>query len=154
MSELTVWRICAARWAENAFDGEGARRFGGRWSSRGTSLVYCSESRALAMLEVLAHVDAPELLAHTEWVLVSARVPESLVERPARFPLNWREFPAPAETRRFGDDWAADGSSAALRVPSAVVPGEFNYLLNPAHPDFAQISRGRPERFAFDSRLA
>ena len=154
MSDLTVWRICAARWAGNAFVGEGARRFGGRWSSRGTSLVYCSESRALAMLEVLAHVDAPELLAHTEWVLVSACVPGDLIGRPARFPLNWRDFPAPAETRRFGDDWAAGGSSTALRVPSAVVPGEFNYLLNPAHPDFARISRGRPEPFAFDSRLA
>lgn len=106
------------------------------------------------MLEVLAHVDAPELLAHTAWVLVSARVSESLVERPARFPVNWREFPAPAETRRFGDDWAAGGSSAALRVPSAVVPGEFNYLLNPAHPEFVHIRRGRPEPFAFDSRLA
>lgn len=106
------------------------------------------------MLEVLAHVDTPELLARTEWMLVSARVPETLVERPARFPLNWRDFPAPAETRRFGDDWAAGGSAAALRVPSAVVAGEFNYLLNPAHPDFAGISRGRPEHFAFDSRLA
>ena len=154
MSELPVWRICAARWAENAFDGEGARRFGGRWSSRGTSLVYCSESRALAMLEVLAHVDGPELLAHTEWVLVSVRVPESLVERPARFPLNWREFPAPAETRRFGDAWSSGARSAALRVPSAVVPGEFNYLLNPAHPAFARVDLGRPEPFAFDSRLA
>lgn len=154
MSEITVWRICAAHWAENAFDGEGARRFGGRWSSRGTPLVYCSESRALAMLEVLAHVDAPELLAQTEWVLVSACVPGNVVERPARFPLNWRDFPAPAETRRFGDDWAAGGSFIALRVPSAVVPGEFNYLLNPAHPDFVRITRGRPEPFAFDSRLA
>ena len=154
MSELVVWRICAARWAATAFDGEGARRFGGRWSSKGVPVVYCSESRALAMLEVLAHVDAPELLARTEWVLVSACVPGDLIERPARFPLNWRDFPAPAETRRFGDDWAAGGSSTALRVPSAVVPGEFNYLLNPAHPDFARISRGRPEPFAFDSRLA
>jgi RES domain-containing protein len=154
VSELTVWRICAARWAENAFDGEGARRFGGRWSSRGTPLVYCSESRALAMLEVLAHVDAPELLARTEWVLVSAGVPGNLLERPASFPVNWRDFPAPAATRRFGDDWADGGSSAALRVPSAVVPGEFNYLLNPLHPEFARITRGRPEPFAFDSRLA
>jgi len=154
VSELVVWRICGARWAAEAFNGEGARRFGGRWSSRGVSVVYCSESRALAMLEVLAHVESPELLSHSEWVLVSARMPAELVEKPARVPDNWRRFPAPAETRRFGDAWIADGRSAALRVPSAVVPGEFNYLLNPAHPRFNDVKPGRPEPFTFDHRLA
>jgi RES domain-containing protein len=106
------------------------------------------------MLEVLAHVESPELLSHSEWVLVSARLPAELVEKPARVPDNWRRFPAPAETRRFGDDWIADGRSAALRVPSAVVPGEFNYLLNPAHPRFNDVTPGRPEPFTFDHRLA
>ena len=154
MSELVVWRICAARWAATAFDGEGARRFGGRWSSKGVPVVYCSESRSLAMLEVLAHVEAPELLGRSAWVMVSARLPMERVEKPARFPENWRRFPAPPETRRFGDAWITAGRSVALRVPSAVVPGEFNYVLNPGHPRFAEVKAGRPEAFAFDSRLA
>ncbi len=154
MSPLVVWRLCAARYAGTAFSGEGARLYGGRWSPPGLPLVYTSESRALAMLEVLANADEPKVLLDLPWVLVSAEVPPAAVEKPARYPESWRQFPHPAETPPFGGAWARAARSVALRVPSAVVPGEFNYLLNPAHPDFKDVRLGPPEPFSFDPRLA
>lgn len=153
MSTLQVWRLCAAKYGPQAYDGEGARLFGGRWSPRGVAVVYCAESRALAMVEVLANVDKRERLFGLAWVLVPADIPLALVEKPPRYPDDWRSFPRTAGAQRFGAEWARAQRSAALRVPSAVVPGEFNYLLNPAHPHFKQVKIGPPEPFDFDPRL-
>lgn len=153
MSELVVWRLCAAKYAAQAFSGEGAELYGGRWSPPGWRVAYCAESRALAIVEVLANADEPDRLSHVKWCVVSATLPAAAIERPARFPTNWRQFPHPPETQAFGAAWLESGSSLALRVPSAVVPGEFNYLVNPAHPAFASAKIGRPEPFAFDPRL-
>jgi RES domain-containing protein len=154
VSRLTVWRLCAAKYAGSAFSGEGARRFGGRWSSAGMPVVYASESRSLAVLEVLANVEIPETLAANAWVVLSAQVPVEQIEKPARVPACWRQYPRSTETQVFGDAWLRASQTVALRVPSAVVPGEFNYLLNPAHRDFARIEFGAPEPFSFDPRLA
>ena len=153
MSLLTAWRLCAAKYAATAFDGEGARLHGGRWSLRGIPVVYTSESRALAVIEVLANVDERDRLLDIAWVLISAEVATGLIEKPVRYPADWRAFPRPVATREFGAAWAREQRSAVLRVPSAVVPGEFNYLLNPAHPAFSQIKIGKPEPFTFDPRL-
>jgi RES domain-containing protein len=154
VSTVTVWRLCTEQYGASAFDGEGARLFGGRWSPPGISLAYCAESRSLAVLEVLANLDAPASVSLRSWVFVSAEIPLDCIEKPERFPVTWRQFPHARETQLFGRAWAREGRSAALRVPSAVVGGEFNYLLNPAHPDFARITIGQPEAFAFDPRLA
>lgn len=154
MSEVLVWRLCAAQYADTAFDGEGARLYGGRWSPRGVPLCYCAESRALAIVEVLANADEPDRLAQLAWRLVPAVIPAESIEKPSRFPDRWREFPHHSSTREFGAKWARELRSLALRVPSAVVPGEFNYLLNPLHPDFQHVNIGKPEPFTFDPRLA
>ncbi len=153
MSSLVVWRLCAAKYAATAFDGEGARLYGGRWSPKGIAVNYTAESRALAVVEVLAQVDDRARLADLRWVLISAEFPEALIERPARYPAESRQFPRTLTTQAFGESWAKEARSVALRVPSAVVPGEFNYLLNPAHPDFSRVKIARPEPFSFDSRL-
>ena len=153
MSSLFVWRLCAAKYAATAFDGEGARLYGGRWSPKGISVNYTAESRALAVVEVLAQVDDRARLADLRWVLVSAELPEALIEKPARYPADWRQFPRTLTTQAFGESWAKEARSVALRVPSAVVPGEFNYLLNPAHPDFSRVKIAKPEPFSFDPRL-
>jgi RES domain-containing protein len=153
VSEQVVWRLCSATYADTAFDGEGAKLFGGRWSPIGLPVVYTAETRALAVLEILAHVDEPERLFELAWVLVSATLPRDAVEKPERFPESWRRFPHAAEAQQFGAEWARAQRSIALRVPSAVVPGEFNYLLNPAHPDFKRVKLGKPEPFSFDPRL-
>ena len=153
MSELTAWRIVKERHAANAFDGEGARRFGGRWNSPGTALVYTAESRALAMLEILTHLPAAALL--DLFVCIPVRFDERLVLalRPEDLPADWRREPAPESTRRLGDEWVSARRSAVWRVPSVVVPREWSYLLNPAHPDFPALKLGDVEPIRFDARL-
>lgn len=116
-------------------------------------MTYTAESRALAVLEVLANVDEPKRLTQSAWVLVPAEIPTELIEKPARVPENWRQFPRATEPQDFGAVWARELRSVALRLPSAIVAGEFNYLLNPAHPDFKRVRIGKPEPFAFDPRL-
>lgn len=149
-----MWRLCANKYAASAFNGEGARLFGGRWSPRGVAAVYTAESRALAMVEVLANVDERERLFDLAWVLIRADVAAAAIEQPKRFPETWRQYPRATATQDFGGKWAREGRTVALRVPSAIVPGEFNFLLNPLHPDFPQVKIGKPEPLAFDPRLA
>lgn len=153
MSVRTVWRLCAAKYAANAYSGEGAELHGGRWSPPGRRAAYCAESRSLAIVEVLANAEEPDRLRHIPWVFVAAQLPESAIEKPTRYPANWRQFPHPPDTQAFGSAWLDAGDRLALRVPSAVVPGEFNYLLNPRHPAFAGVEILRPEPYTFDSRL-
>lgn len=147
------FRIAKARHARDAFDGEGARRYGGRWNSPGTPLVYTSATRALAALELLVHLQASELLA--TYVLSETTFEAALVERlePVRLPRNWRAFPSRVGLQEIGDRWVAERRSAVLEVPSAVVPAESNFLLNPLHRDFAKIAVGGSSRFEFDPRL-
>lgn len=136
-----------------AFDGEGARRYGGRWSSPGTRVVYCSESVSLAALEVLVHLQAAVPLG--AYTVIPVRFPERVVtDVPRRdLPKNWASSPAPLRLQRIGDEWAARNRSVALRVPSAIVSAESNYLLNPAHPDFGTVEIGTPQAFVLDPRL-
>ena len=153
MSPLTVWRLCRKPHAADAYSGEGTRLFGGRWSPVGLRVAYSSESRSLAALEVLVNARDPELLFAQPWTIISAAIPAELIERPTRMPETWRATPYGSTTQTFGATWARDARSAALRVPSTVVLGEFNYLLNPAHRDFAKIKIVPAEPFSFDSRL-
>lgn len=150
---VTAWRIVKKRYWSTAFDGEGARRYGGRWNSPGTRVVYLAESRALAALEVLVGIRSPGPLP--AYVLASVRFDESLVETVSRSSLgsHWREIPPHRSTQRIGDDWTAGGRSAVLGVPSVIIPDELDYLLNPIHPDFESIVIGGPEEFTFDRRL-
>ena len=148
-----VWRLCSAKFGASAFSGEGAELYGGRWSPPGIRIAYCAESRALAVVEVLANAEEQDRLFALKWLFVSAEVPPDLVEKPVRFPDNWRHYPHPRDTQLIGAAWAREQRTPVLRVPSAVVPGEFNYLLNPAHPAFAKIKIGQPEPFSFDPRL-
>lgn len=150
---MTVWRLSAVKYAASLFSGEGAKLYGGRWSPSGWPVVYCAESRSLAVVEILTGLDDTDRLFEQAWVLASADIPEQCIEKPARIPDNWRQFPHTTATQTFGAVWLRARRSAALRVPSAVVPGEFNYLINPAHPDFKRVKLGRPEPFSFDPRL-
>ena len=153
MSSLKLWRLCAAKYAGTAFSGDGARLYGGRWSPPGCALAYCAESRALAVIEVLVNTDEAARLVAIDWVLIPAEIPIDTMEAPKRYPEDWRQYPHPRSTQDFGGQWAREQRSLALRVPSVVVPGEFNYLLNPAHPEFSQLKIGKPVPFAFDSRF-
>jgi RES domain-containing protein len=149
---LQAWRLLKTRYLATAWDGTGAKRAGGRWNSVGVPVVYTSASLSLALVEVLVHLPSGILPAYSA---VPVEFEERLVTvLPQRsLPKNWRAEPAPSETRALGDAWAAAKESAVLRVPSVVVPNEFNYLLNPAHPDFTRLKVGKPVAFPFDPRL-
>ena len=141
------------RYAATAFDGEGARRYGGRWNSPGVRVSYASDSIALAVVEVLVHLQTSRVLG--AYSLVSVSFPDELVTvlEGKRLPGGWRRYPAPPEIQAIGDSWIADSRSAVLRVPSVVVPDSYNFLLNPGHPEFARVVVGAAEPFAWDPRL-
>lgn len=153
MAKLTGWRLVKRRHAEAAFDGEGARMFGGRWNSAGVRVVYASSSLALAALEVLAGIEKTALLAF--YSVVSVRFAAHQVESlsPSSLPDHWRRHPPTAATQTIGDRWVAEGRSLVLQVPSALIESESNFLLNPAHPDYAALERSGPAPFEFDPRL-
>ena len=150
---ITAWRLVKSRHARAAFDGEGARLYGGRWNSPGTRVAYASDSVALAALEVLAHLQSTAVLQ--AYSLAAIRFPEAAVEAldPASLPADWQRFPSPPENQALGDTWVAQGRSLVLRVPSAIVPSASNYLINPAHARFGAAVIEMPEPFAFDPRL-
>ena len=150
----TAWRIVKTRYASSAFDGEGARVYGGRWNSPGTAIVYTSHSRSLAVLEVLVHLNRTGVVL-ASYSLCAAFFGEDLVGRldPSRMPEGWRAYPAPPDLRAIGDAWVQGRTSPVLEVPSAIVEGESNYLLNPAHPEFSSVAVGDPEPLEFDPRL-
>ena len=152
-SLLSCWRIVQERYSKEAFSGEGARIYGGRWNSAGDAAVYAAGSRALAVLEMLVHLDGPQLLS--SFLLHEAELAESLVTEllMGDLPRDWRDDPAPASTQVIGDAWIRSGASAVLRVPSVLIPQEHNYLLNPRHAEFNRVRVSGPEKFAFDARL-
>lgn len=150
----TVWRIAKQEHARTALAGEGARLYGGRWNSPGTSIVYAAQSQSLALLEMLVHLESPELLKR--YVLFKIQLEASLTTRldVSRLPKNWKEYPVPARVQSIGDNWAASRASVALAVPSAVVPDESNFLLNPNHHEFSKLIISKSIAFQFDPRLA
>jgi len=150
---ITAWRLCKRKRAAEAFDGRGAEKTPGRWNTTGLRAIYTAESRSLAALEVLANAEDKSLLTAVPWAMIPVQFDPVLVCAPKKFPEDWRQVPAPESTRNFGALWLKELRSVVLRVPSAVTLGEFNYLLNPLHPDFSKIKIGSPEAFSFDARL-
>ena len=150
---ITAWRIVKRKHARTAFSGEGARLYGGRWNSPGIAIVYTAESQSLAALEMVIHLDSSELLHH--YVVFEVGIDESLVANlgPSPLPRNWRANLLPRRVQQIGDRWARDGTSAVFQVPSATLPAEYNFLLNPRHPGFPKLVIGPPSPFRFDPRL-
>ena len=136
--------------AATAFLGEGAWLYGGRWNSAGTSVVYTSGSQALAALESLVHLNPPVIF---KYLAIPIEFDDPLVEKVAALPADWTEEPPPPATKAIGDLWVKEARSAVLELPSVIILGEPNYLLNPAHPDFQKIIIGKPQPFSFDPRL-
>ncbi len=150
---MRVWRMAKTRYAPSAFDGEGAKRFGGRWNSTGTRVAYASSNSALAVLEVLVHMTAGGAL--TGYSLIAATLPDALVDvLPAdALPANWKASPVPPSVQMIGDAWVRSVRSLALRVPSVIVEGGFNYLVNPAHKDARRMTIESITRYEFDPRM-
>lgn len=148
----TAWRIVTARFVASAFSGEGARLYGGRWNPKGLPLVYTAESQALAVLEILVQDER----LRARYALIPAHIPDDLaLERVTvdQLPSDWRTPGARGDLQQRGAAWVRGGTSAVLAVPSAVIPAEANYLLNPRHPDFARVEIGEPQELVTDLRL-
>jgi len=142
------------KYARTPLDGEGAYRYGGRWSSPGTRLSYTSEHQSLALLEYFVHLDQDD--PPPDLVLAVAEVPDDLTrERIAAsdLPANWREPAAPPELARFGDEFAQRAQHCLLLVPSVLAPAESNCLINPEHPDYKRIVVGGLEPLTYDPRM-
>ena len=149
---MRLWRIATATHA--AFDGEGARRYGSRWTPKGLAVVYASATLSLAALERFVHTD-PDL-DPADLIGIRIDVDDGVATQSVDvddLPIDWRHYPAPEALGRFGGNWLAASRSVVLSVPSAVIPHERNYLLNPAHADFRRLVIGRPEPFSFDPRM-
>lgn len=147
---MLVFRIGSSRFP--AHDGRGASLYGGRWNHKGTAVLYTAASRALCALEILANADE---LAN-DYVVTAVTIPESTSVThlsPAELPEGWDAGEPGKETRDIGTEWVNSLASAELAVPSAVIPREWNYLLNPAHPAFIAFEFSEPEPFYFDNRL-
>lgn len=133
-----AYRLVAARHRGSVLSGEGARLHGGRWNPLGTPAVYAASSLSLAVLELLVHLHIEE--ARKRYMAVTLEWPGNVASgyvRVTELPEDWRAGEIPAQLQRFGRRRLEP--VCALRVPSVVIPLEFNWLLNPAHPDFCRV---------------
>jgi RES domain-containing protein len=149
---VRVWRIAAA--AHAAFDGEGARRFGSRWTRKGRAVIFASATLSLAALERFVHTD-PDLEPIDLVALPIEIAADAAVETVAidDLPRDWRAYPAPSALASIGERWLLARTTAVLSVPSVVIPHERNFIVNPAHAGFSKMTAGAAEPFSFDPRM-
>ncbi len=150
---MTVYRLVRKKYGIQ-LSGIGAAKSGNRWNSRGTEIIYTSGSRALAMAEVAVHLSIA--MMPSDYVMLEIDIDETISQLlidETSLDVNWNSFPHLRETQIIGDQFITDGVRCVLRVPSAVVPGDHNYLLNPRHADFGRVVIKRYSDFKFDRRL-
>lgn len=152
---VSVWRIATQgpAWKATDLDGKGMAIYGGRWNRPSVPMVYCASSVALACLETVVHLNASGLPLRR--YLIEVQIPAAVwaAAETATPPARWNARPDSPSAADYGSRWARSLRSAVLRVPSVIIPQEFNYLLNPAHPDAAQITAVDHGRFVYDARL-
>ena len=150
---ITAWRIIDAAFADDVFSGEGARLHPGRWHLAGHRVVYAAGSLSLATLELIVNTSRARLLAN--YVVASCTFPEVVVDvlDESRLAPDWRDYPPTKATQQLGVEWLISRSSAVLSVPSAVIPNERNYLLNPEHEHFGSVDCSVSRPFDIDLRL-
>jgi RES domain-containing protein len=155
---FTVWRIATdtKSYEANDLSGAGAKNTGGRWNAAGDPLVYASETQALACLETVVHLNAGGLPLNR--YLVSVTIPAAVwadarMETPGSLPVGWDADPSGRASIQFGAAWIRSMVSALLRVPSVIVPDEYNVLINPLHPDSRAIVAVKIRKWLYDPRL-
>ena len=142
------YRLVKRKWLNNAFDGEGARLYGGQWNSKGNACVYLASTESLAILDVMLHLNDYRLLKDYALLEVTFHDDELMRLPEDERPDDWMVEPAPSSTAEIGDGWLESQSSLVLAIPSVVVPRETNYLVNPEHPGFkAMVESAREMTF-------
>lgn len=153
---MVVYRLVpAGPYANDAFSGEGARRYGGRWNPKGVPVVYCSEHLSLAVLEF--RVNQARFDPNRGYVFFQAECEDELIETLDESPVGWRkrfnDDGSPTVAQAFGGKWSLEQRSPVLSVPSSVIEIERNFVLNPLHPDFARIRISTPKPVELDEWL-
>ena len=148
---MKIWRICKEKHKKTAFSGEGGLYASGRWTPKGTLAVYTSESLALATLEVFVHTEsnAIPLISIHAFLAENITVEEIKIDD---LPSIWQEESAYPSLQAIGEDWLRSKRTAVLKVPSVIIPFEYNYILNPKHPEL-KISTDTSFDFKFDRRM-
>lgn len=149
---MRVYRLFPGRFRASAFTGVGGLYAARRWNHKGTEMVYTSTSRALAAIEFFVNLEPN--LAPDDLLMAEAMVPDSLVEELdcALLPSDWRALNN-IVCRDLGSAFVLAGRSVALKVPSAVVEGDWNVLLNPRHSGFSQVQIAASKPFRYDERM-
>lgn len=155
---MRIYRICRKKRVkslEEAFDGVGASKIGGRWNPRGMPAAYTSESISLAFLEILVHADLEDL--PDDLVCVSAHIPDNVNVYElhiSNLPKNWRDIdPAPLALATTGKNWIEKREFLLMSIPSVVIPSERNFIINPEHAEFHKLSDFKIQSFEIDPRL-
>ena len=144
---MIVWRLTGFP----SLDGKGGLKAHGRWHTKGQPIVYTSDAPAGALVELMVNLDVDPDELPESYHLLSIEIPDPIKPRGVRMKSGWQE--RVAESRTKGDAWLSGGDSAVLRVPSAIVPDSYNFLINPKHPDAARIKVQTSKPFVFDPRL-
>lgn len=151
----TIYRIVKKRYEAEAFDGEGAKKFGGRFNSKGSTCTYCSQHISGAMLEILVH--APDIDPHG-FSCFELDIPDELIAEmnvEILEQINWKASESLTISQQIGDQWLQACDALALKIPSAICPREFNYLLNPKHEQYQAIVNAAVKiDLEFDTRLS
>ncbi|NQV02891.1 MAG: RES family NAD+ phosphorylase [Bacteroidia bacterium] len=151
---MNVFRLCKSVYS-NDLSGKGAALFGGRWNSKGVPVIYTSESRSLCFLEAAVHF--PLGNSPVDFTLVTISVPDAvsiLVVEKTYLQEGWNAAPFHLATREIGDNLLKEMEYPVIKVPSALVPGDYNFLINPLHPEANKITIHSTEPFPIDQRLA
>ncbi|PIE00950.1 MAG: hypothetical protein CSA81_13205 [Acidobacteria bacterium] len=148
--EITAYRLVPKKHVNSAFEGTGARLYGGRWNSPGIAVVYTAESLALCCLEILVHLSSYKVLQ--EYVYITVHFDSTFVVE-AELVDGWNSRPVSSRSQAIGNQWVYDRAFPVLKVPSVIIPEGSNYLLNTAHPDFHKIKTGKPVTITLDPRL-
>ncbi|MCO5237344.1 MAG: RES family NAD+ phosphorylase [Chitinophagaceae bacterium] len=150
---MILYRVCRNKYRHD-LSGSGARVSGGRWNSAGRAALYTSGTKSLAILEVLTNT--PLAILKDDFTIVTLELPDgvSIDEyKLSDMPAEWHSYPVPIHVMRMGDRWLASGRSLVLKVPSAVVFSEHNWVINPAHPEFDKVKIAGTERLVIDPRI-
>ncbi len=149
---MEVFRLSSAKYA-NDLSGTGAKIHGGRWNRKGDAVLYTAGTRALALVEVLVHTTNAFLPLN--YRLITIYIPDdSILTIPTKsLPDDWNNIEPSDSTTKISTSWLSATEYLTMRVPSVVVEGEYNFLINPAHPDFSKVKVLRNEAFNFDNRF-
>jgi RES domain-containing protein len=150
---MEVFRLSKREWA-NELSGKGAAKYGARWNSSGTEIIYTALNRSLAMAEVAVHFSIACI--PDDYVMITIFVPDDVTIRIVQegdLPTDWNSFPYFSTTQNFGDEFIKENKFCLLKIPSSVTKGDYNILINPLHKDFKKIKILSIEPFPFDHRI-